>query len=100
VTEPPKMKPEPKRLWLIALRSGEHRQFEDAYRLTDGKGAYCPLGLLALVSPVPPQEWAYDSLLPVKVREWAGVSEDPLDLTALNDAYGFLEIASIIEAEL
>lgn len=101
MTEPPKMKPGPKRLWLEALRSGEHQRLENANRLTDGKGAYCPLGLLALVSPVPEREWASESLLPARVREWAGVGEDPLDLTELSAAFpGFLVIASVIEAEL
>ena len=98
MTEPSPMKPEPKRLWLKVLRSGEYRQYKGG--MTDLKGAYCPLGLLALVSPYYSELRADDSLLPTSVQKWAGVSEDPLDLTVLNDIYSFSEIASIIEAEL
>lgn len=102
------MKPELKRKWVKALRSGKFAQTKE--KLYDGKG-YCCLGVLCRV--VRPKDYWYD------VHEWANVHGDEdfsqerrkelgiseavqSRLVGMNDNMGktFSEIADYIEAKL
>lgn len=119
----PKMKPEVKKLWVDALRSGNYEQGQGFLRTTDNK--YCCLGVLCDVSsfslwksntaahPV----WAFDgavTTLPLRVQRWAQLDTDnPVlvyegddqTLVVLNDgdpskSLTFEKIADLIEEQL
>jgi hypothetical protein len=93
--------------WAAALRSGKYPQGRSVLRTREGK--FCCLGVLcelaAAAGVIPPAalyrgEWLYDSdydtELPVRVRNWAGLmsgnpvppsAPDGLSLAALNDGH-------------
>lgn len=133
-----KMNPEVKALWMEALRSGEYQRTEGTLcRVGVGRESYCCLGVLTdLAAKAGVVEWAVGSamgvdrlvvmeevgrgdlkltheeasVLPTKVKEWAGLSEDDpgvqwgvekLHLSTVNDrGVGFDEIANLIEGQL
>lgn len=101
------MKPEIKKLWVDALRSGKYKQ--GTHRLRDGN-KFCCLGVLCEISGkgYNPE----DGGLPANVMRWAGLDTNtpsvPLDgrnrqLYYINDnlkGYGFKRIANLIEKYL
>ena len=120
------MKPEIKKKWVAALRSGKYNQTKDHLRDENG---YCCLGVLCeiaakegvcklelkemLGSSYIVHQYDDASLtLPSKVIEWAGLeSSNPIitrtsgedsSLSGLNDelGYNFNQIADIIEEQL
>jgi hypothetical protein len=113
------MKPEIKKLWLKALRSGKYRQTKE--KLSDGKGRFCCLGVLCdLHAKAKRAKWGKNDdgdmtylgeweTLPFDVQRWAGLDDENPDVThehgnclaALNDnGKRFTTIANVIEAQL
>lgn len=110
-----KMRPEVKKKWVAALRSGKYEQSTGALRKEDG---YCCLGVLCDLHRktikkkdckwdlIDYSYFGHDSLLPTEVIAWARLdSEDPTvtrdgeaePLSELNDAnVEFNEIATLI----
>lgn len=115
------MKPEIKKRWVDALRSGKYQQGRDYLSF---QGCYCCLGVLCdLAVKEGVCEWESRGIdaclhidgggvsLPQAVREWAGVPSanpraiyDDIDLpvSELNDEIGltFPQLADLIEAQL
>jgi hypothetical protein len=115
------MKPEIKRLWLTALRSGLYRQGEgalnnnqffcclgvlcDVYQKQTGDGAWINNNEVGLTFSS--EEAGSHSILPKFVQIWAGMSdENPIiegdkSLAEYNDdGVGFEDIADLIENNL
>ncbi len=97
---------DPVELWCTALESGEYEQ--TSFTLKNGN-AYCCLGVLCEVAKaegVIQTYNPYEAILPVKVREWAGLATrsgsyiGDNNLTRDNDSKGltFPEIAAIIRS--
>jgi hypothetical protein len=108
------MKPEIKKLWVEALRSGKYKQAKEALR-TDNKKAHCCLGVLCEIYVTESHgivDWLDAAVLPEDVAKWAGLDGnfDPecvmlptkKRLTELNDGkgYGFKRISNLIEKYL
>lgn len=113
------MKPDVKKLWVEALRSGKYKQGKGCLRAGD---EYCCLGVLCDLHRVEfKQDWAHYSLviltyltetakLPRVVQKWAGLAIANPKLgdescVALNDGMcgtklTFPEIADLIEKHL
>lgn len=115
------MKPEIRRRWVDALRSGEYKQARNTLRKGE---SFCCLGVLCdLVRDEVEGEWSGDLFAmlesgkqsnvnpPQSVVRYAGIrNDDPLVefknkqycLTALNDTekLSFAQIADLIEAQL
>ena len=111
------MKPEVKKLWVDALRSGAYDQATGELRTKEG---FCCLGVLCDISGQ--AQWTGRmyaggaQYLPLEVQEWAGLQEsDPFVnivdddneptstlLSELNDNLGwdFNRIANVIEEQL
>jgi len=124
------LKPEIKKLWVDALRSGEYKQGSgQLYDKTPEGERYCCLGVLCRLAQQAGLEFSVDYLDPElnhdyfgpDVAEWAGLDTDrlgdcnpvidyedseegeqELHLSELNDDVGltFSEIADIIEEQL
>lgn len=114
------MKPDIKKLWVDALRSGKYNKGRGylKYPKLDGEIHYCCLGVLAELSPVKDtlvsdcyQFEAAVSYLGDDVMEWAGLDAknprvpwrgDVASLADINDNTDatFPEIADLIEAHL
>jgi hypothetical protein len=114
------MKPEIKKLWVEALRSGDYKQGRS--RLRDENNRFCCLGVLCNIYAQQNPEFAanqkytfaYDGLSgfpSYTVREWAGLKdEDPTvyvngietSLSIVNDMhnFNFKQIARLIEKQL
>lgn len=110
------MKPEIKKLWLAALRSGEHKQGVGTLKMGDG---FCCLGVLCDLHAQshPGNRWypkktrgeyyQGETTYPTtEVIKWAGLEKrDPITskgaLSHMNDSgnYSFEQIADIIERE-
>ena len=102
------MKPEIKKLWLEALRSGEYKQAQKflGFRST-GQPERCCLGVLCDLSPRPllpsgpimVTQRTEDSRTPDNfIRMWAGLTQGPVrELADLNDAGEPDNYASVIE---
>lgn len=96
--------------WALALESGKYPQTRGALRKSRG---FCCLGVLCDISGLGEwskyNEYCYSgTFLPLKVQQWAGVSEcgilpsNPhVNLTYLNDEeqYTFPQIAEVIRRE-
>lgn len=116
------MKPEVKRKWIEALRSGDYKQGINSLRIDrDNKVTYCCLGVLCdLYAQENRKRWKSGadifyptlmkeaSVLPTKVMEWAGIvghtgeftykNGHHEDLASLNDrGKSFKQIARVIE---
>ena len=107
-----KLRPEIKKRWVDALRSGQYKQGQN--RLKSGD-RFCCLGVLCDLSRIDLGEnWDNEDNfnfksgeLPQNVMEWAGLSDarglysfTSPSLTELNDTgVSFVEIAGIIEKE-
>lgn len=124
--------PERKAAWVAALRSGEYKQAKGALRKRD---AFCCLGVLCDLYSKSPEGTAagavwvdgrfyedpddtlgQEEVLPPRVREWIGTTNDAAGETEREDEYGerstnvltewndtgvpFAEIADMIEAQL
>lgn len=118
-----KLKPEIKKLWVDALRSGEWRQTVENLEC---EGAYCCLGVLTALTSDPDDLDQVDELPPITLaKTWweeeppGSVVRDPqvvlhrdmddwiggqrtITLSEANDTYGlsFSEIADLIEEQL
>lgn len=114
------MKPEIKKLWVDALRSGEYKQAKHKLRTT--KGSFCCLGVLCNLHAQAHPEIATEQkkatvymgesqFLPLEVVNWAKlpsyggarvtINSTKMQLTAHNDdGRTFLEIADAIEEQL
>jgi len=110
------MKPEIKKLWVDALRSGEYKQGKGV--LYDGDdNSYCCIGVLCRLAelagvPMSKDYFVYPVELPeIEIAEWAGLKtlncnefvqlEGNTRLAVLNDrGKSFSEIADIIEEQL
>ncbi len=124
-----KMKPEIKKLWVEALRSGEYMQAREALKTEGEETAYCCLGVITdLYCKAMGETWEsaltyvddcgetqthVDEEAPPKVVNWAGLpSANPILgqhlASLLNDgnssgtspAHDFNQIADLIEANL
>jgi hypothetical protein len=101
------MKPEIKKLWVEALRSGKYKQGK--YHLHTGD-KYCCLGVLCDISPFPLVTG--EKLPSIEVLEWSGLPDSNPDVWIKNDlvpiarvndcvkGYGFKRIADLIEKHL
>lgn len=89
-----KMHPEPKRLWLTALRSGDYYQIQGEYE--DGGGGCCVGGVLWSVSPLRSDNWL------LALLEWTGLDPEAWGLVVgMNDSGStFPELADWIEKNL
>lgn len=116
-----KLKPEIKKKWVAALRSGEYKQ---ARRLLHGGGGYCCLGVLCEVmakdtgldfgefadeNEEMPNHELIDTVFDCETLEshtWAvtppGEGKVPTSLAMLNDSDGFTfdQIADLIEEQM
>lgn len=115
------MKPEIKKLWVEALRSGDYAKGQYQLRSNQGKN-FCCLGVLcnlhaqahpeiAAQQMVPYRYLGETTFLPEEVSQWAGLEEDNPEVTAgnfkyslsyVNDSlsYNFPDIATFIENSL
>lgn len=96
--------------WVAALRSGKYKQGREFLRDRDDR--YCCLGVLCeiavsdgVISPAGLDGECYsyaafESFLPIKVSEWAGVNNASM-CVLWNDKHNktFAEIADLIESE-
>ena len=120
------MKPEIKKIWVEALRSGDYKQGK-RYLRPGGKNEFCCLGVLcnlhAIAHPAiaarqknPKTYMHSDAGLPIRVMEWSGLTHPLGDAITLDDArdniawfndgavgtgnYTFLDLATAIEKQL
>jgi len=102
------MKPEIKKLWTDALRSGEYKQRALLLHMNDRfccLGVLCDLaikqGLDVDMDRTQSNIFSYDGLdnvLPLSVIRWSGLDSNGESLAALNDGgASFSEIADVIE---
>lgn len=97
------MKPEIKKAWLKALRSGEYKQGRDRLKRRAGdKVTYCCLGVLAEVCGLDPHEVGESQMLNDETRDHIGLSDgQQSDLALMNDGRSsFEKIADYIEEYL
>jgi len=107
------MKPEIKKKWTEALKSGEYKQSSGFLQNQNG---FCCLGVLCdLYAKENRIIWkeellGHRTVLPVEVMRWAGLDRNnpyidldrPYSLAGLNDLgeHSFSQIAAIIETQL
>lgn len=107
-----KMKPEVKKKWVEALRSGQYVQGHKALRIQqrDGSYTFCCLGVLCDIhAKETGKEWDdgnlymdHEASLPRTVRDWAGLdATNSAGVSFYNDTGdGFSTIANRIEGQL
>jgi hypothetical protein len=109
------MNPDVKQLWIAALLSGDYQQGQ--VHLRSHEDRYCCLGVLSelaiLAGVIPPAQYlgggttaycydGYFCVLPLRVRDWAGLTNEQAALpVGWNDEDGltFPEIAEKIRTE-
>lgn len=104
------MKPDIKKAWVDALRSGKYRQTSGLLRWTEpaGESSYCCLGVLCDIyeretgdmlstenGPTRDDHGWAEGVLPERVVTWAGVEDQNPDVVADADSSGWERAASL-----